>query len=307
MNEKNILSYMGNTPMVRLTKNIPKNSADIYLKVEEFNPGGSIKSRISLQMIIDAEEKGILKPNSDQIIIEPTGGNTGIGLAIASAIKGYKLQLVIPDNYSKEKIKMLKAYGAEVILSNHEIGNDSHIKKTKKIIQQAPDKYVWLDQLRNPSNPGAHFKSTALEILDSLEKIDCFVAGIGSGGTITGIGTRIKEKFPHALIIAVQPKGCDVLQGKAIKHKIQGFSIGYIPPVLNTSIIDDVLEVDYEDVVTCMKELAKTEGLLLGISSGANVYAAKKMAIKLGINKTIVTISPDSGRSYLEVYGGCIK
>jgi len=306
MFEKNILSYMGNTPIVKLTKKLP-NSADIYLKLEEFNPGGSIKSRIALQMIIDAEEKGILKPNSDQIIIEPTGGNTGIGLAIASAIKGYKLQLVIPDNYSKEKIKILKAYGAEVILSNHTIGNDSHIKKTEEIVQKAPEKYIWLDQLRNLSNPGAHYKSTALEILNSLNQINCFIAGIGSGGTITGIGTRIKEKFPDALVIGVQPKGCDVLKGKAIKHKIQGLSIGCIPSVLNTDIIDDVLTVNYEDVVICMKELAKTEGLLLGISSGANVHAAKKMAVKLGINNTIVTLSPDSGRSYLEVYGGHIK
>jgi len=298
----NILSFVGKTPMVKLQKITSKNSADIYLKLEEFNPGGSIKTRIAFQMIIDAEKKGLLKPKSNQKIIEASGGNTGIGLAIVSAIRGYNLTLVIPDNYSKEKIKMLKAYGVKIILSDSSEGNNSHIEKVKEIIQSIPDKYVWLNQFNNISNPEAHYKHTAKEILDSIDEIDCFVAGVGSGGTITGVGQRIKKKFQNAIIIGVQKVGCDILKGKAVKHKIQGLSIGSLPDVFNTALVDEVLSVDYKKVVHCMNKLAKMEGLLLGISSGANIYAALKIASRLGKGKNIVTISPDSGRSYLEVY-----
>lgn len=301
MKSATLLDYVGNTPIVKLQKIIPEDYADVYVKLEEFNPGGSIKSRVAFRMVLDAERVGILVPYSGQTIIEPTGGNTGIGLAIASAIRGYKLLLVIPDNYSRDKIRILQAYGAEVILSDSKTGNSSHIEKTKEIIREYPE-YVWLDQLSNRNNPLAHHEATAKEILDFLPKIDCFTAGIGSGGTITGIGKKVKEKFPEALVVGVQPEGCNVLEGKAIFHRIQGMAIGFLAPVLDRSVVDRVLSVEYEDAVKCMKDLARKEGLLVGISSGANVYSAIVLAKNLGKGKTVVTVAPDSGRSYLEAF-----
>ncbi len=301
MQSLTLLDHVGNTPLVKLQKIVPEGSADIYVKLEEFNPGGSIKSRIAFQMVLDAERKGILKPNSGQTIIEPTGGNTGIGLAVASAIRGYRLILVIPDNYSKEKIKILQAYGVEVFLSNSKSGNNSHVEKVKEIISENPD-YVWLNQLLNKNNPIAHYETTANEILNSLPNVDCFLAGIGSGGTITGIGRKLKEKLPYILVVGVQPEGCNVLEGKAVSHQIQGMAIGILPPVLDVSLVDEMVSIEYEDAVECMKILATKEGLFVGISSGANVQAALKMAKELGEGKVVVTVAPDSGRSYLEVF-----
>lgn len=298
---KSIFDYVGNTPIVKLQKVIPEETADLYIKLEEFNPGGSVKARIAFQMIIDAEKNGILKPNSGQTIIEPTGGNTGIGLAMMGAIRGYKVILVIPDNYSREKTKILGAYGAEIMWSNSKKGNDSHIEKVKEIIKEHTE-YIWLNQIANMSNPNAHYETTGKEILEVLEKVDCFVAGIGSGGTITGVGKRIKEKFPNALIVGVQPVGCDVLKGEAVSHRIQGLAIGTLPPVLGVNIVDKVLSIEYEEAVEYMKRLASEEGLLVGISSGANVCAAIKTAEELGVGKTVVTIAPDGGKSYLEVF-----
>jgi cysteine synthase len=301
MEASTLLDYVGNTPIVKLQKMVPENCSDIYVKLEEFNPGGSIKSRVAFRMVHEAEKTGLLKPNSGQTIIEPTGGNTGIGLAIASAIRGYRLLLVIPDNYSKDKIKVLQAYGAEVLLSDSKSGNNSHIEKVKEILRKKPE-YIWLDQLSNKNNPLAHYETTASEILDYLPTIDCFIAGVGSGGTITGIGKRVKEKFPDSLVIGVQPNGCNILEGKAVFHKIQGMAIGFVAPIFDRSIVDDVLSVEYEDAVECMKILAAKEGLFVGISSGANVYSAIKIAKKLGRGKTVVTVAPDSGRSYLDVF-----
>lgn len=301
---KNIFDFMGNTPIVKLQNVINKGAADIYIKLEEFNPGGSVKARIAFQMIIDAEKYGILKPNSGQTLIEPTGGNTGIGLAMMGAIRGYKVILVIPDNYireSREKTKILRAHGVEIMWSDSKKGNDSHVEKVKEIIKEHAE-YIWLNQFANMSNPNAHYETTGKEILDVLKKVDCFVAGIGSGGTITGVGKRIKEKFPNALVIGVQPVGCDVLKGEAISHRIQGLAIGTLPPVFGVNIVDKVLSIEYEEAVEYMKRLASKEGLLVGISSGANVCAAIKIAKELGAGKTVVTISPDGGRSYLEVF-----
>lgn len=296
-----ILDFMGNTPIVKLQKIIKSPSYNVYIKLEEFNPGGSIKARIALQMIVDAEKRGILKPNSKQTIIESTGGNTGIGLAMVGAIRGYKIILVVPDNYSKEKIKMLRAYGAEVVLSDSRKGNFSHIELMDDILYEHPE-YICLNQFENPSNPKAHYENTGREILEALEKVDCFVAGIGTGGTITGIGKKIKEKFDDAIIVGVQPVGCDVLRGKALPHKIQGLSVGILPPVLDVNIVDTVISVDYEEAVNYMKRFAREEGLFVGISSGANVCAAIKIAEELEEGKIVVTVAPDSGRSYLEEF-----
>jgi cysteine synthase A len=292
---ESILDLMGDTPIVKLQKTVPKDAANVYLKLEEFNPGGSIKARIAFRMIIDAEEKKILKPNSGQTIIEPTGGNTGVGLAMVGAVRG-------PDNYSREKIEILKVYGAKVILSDSKKGNDSHIEKVKEIVKEQHPEYIWLNQFANMSNPKAHYETTGKEIIEALEKVDCFVAGVGTGGTITGGGKVIKEKFPDALIVGVQPMGCDILNGKATLHRIQGLAIGMLPPVLDVNIVDKVLSIEYEEAVEYMKHLASEEGLLVGISSGANVCAAIKMAKELREGKTVVTIAPDSGRSYLEVF-----
>lgn len=298
---KNLLDFMGNTPIVKLQKISP--TSNIYIKLEEFNPGGSIKSRIALKMIDDLEEKGILKPNTNQTIIEATGGNTGIGLAIIGAIRGYKIVLVVPDNYSKDKIKILKAYGAEIHLSDSTKGNFSHIDLMDKLIYENPE-YICPGQFVNISNPNAHYENTGREILDKLEKVDCFVAGIGTGGTITGVGRKIKEKFSDAIIVGVQPAGCNVLEGEAILHGIQGIAIGILPPILNVGIVDKVISVKDEEAIYYMKWLAKKEGLFVGISSGANVCAAIQIAKEIGEDKTVVTIAPDSGRSYLDVLEG---
>jgi cysteine synthase A len=297
----NILEFMGGTPIVKLHKSLPSNIGNVYVKLEEFNPGGSIKSRIAYQMVKQAEERGILFPNSGQTIIEPTGGNTGIGLALVGAIRGYKIVLVIPDNFSKEKIKTLKAYGAKVILSDSRGGNNSHIKLVEEIVKSNPD-YVYLNQFTNPANPMVHYEKTAIEIIESIEKVDCFVAGIGSGGTITGVGRRIKEHFPKSLIVGVQPKGCDVLKGKAIPHKIIALALGMLPEVLDVNIVDRMISVTYEESKRYMIKLAKNEGLLVGISSGANICGAIEMAKELGEESNIITVAPDSGRSYMEVF-----
>jgi len=296
-----ILEFMGRTPSVVLKRIVPTSAARVYVKLEKYNPGGSLKARVALQMVLEAEKKGILRPDSGQTILEPTGGNTGIGLAIVGAIRGYRVILVIPDNYSEEKQKVLRAYGAEVVLSDSTTGNDSHVAKAREILTKNPG-FVWLDQLSNTANPMAHYQNTAAEILASISSIDCFVAGIGSGGTITGIGRRIREAFPQARVIAVQPEGCDVLSGRAIQHQIQGFAIGRIPPILDVNIPDSVFSVTFDQARATMIRLAEKEGLLLGISSGANVYAAIAVSQELDPTKTVVTIAPDGGRSYLDLF-----
>jgi cysteine synthase len=301
MYKQDFTDFVGNTPLVKLRKIVPKGASDVYLKLEEFNPGGSIKTRVALQMIFDAEKKGRLHPFTNQTIIEPTGGNTGIGLSIIAAIRGYKIILVVPDNFSKEKMATLRVYGATVIESDHTKGNDSHITKTKEIIIEHPD-YIWLDQFSNPSNPLAHYLGTGKEIIERLEKVDCFVAGVGSGGTLTGVGRCLKERNKETLVVAVQPKGCDVLKGKAVPHKILALAIGVLPTIFDVNIVDRVISVEFDDVISCLKTLARKEGLFLGLSSGANIFASLEMAKELGEQKTVVTVSPDSGRSYLDAF-----
>lgn len=267
-----ILNDMGNTPLVKLKNPFGDNYAQVYLKMEEFNPGGSIKSRVALQMIEDAEIAGILNPGAT--LIEPTGGNTGIGLAVACSLKGYQLVLTIPDNFSAEKIEVLKKYGAKVTLADHRIGNDCHIKKARELLKDNPD-WICLNQFENPSNPKAHYLYTANEIIEQLNTtIDCFVSVIGSGGTITGISKRLKEYNPEIKIIGVEPKGCNILNNIYIPHKIQATAVGKVGNFFDKSMINEMVSVDFEEVQKIRNYLSFNQGIFVGISSGANVLAA---------------------------------
>ena len=295
-----ILNDMGNTPLVKLKNPFGDNYAQVYLKMEEFNPGGSIKSRGALQMIEDAEIAGILNPGTT--LIEPTGGNTGIGLTVACSLKGYQLVLTIPDNFSAEKIEVLKKYGAKVTLADHRIGNDCHIKKARELLKDNPD-WICLNQFENPSNPKAHYLYTANEIIEQLNTpIDCFVSVIGSGGTITGISKRLKEYNPEIKIIGVEPKGCNILNNIYIPHKIQATAVGKVGNFFDKSMINEMVSVDFEEVQKIRNYLSFNQGIFVGISSGANVLAAFNESKKWDSSKTIVTIAPDSGRSYLELF-----
>ncbi|WP_392452050.1 PLP-dependent cysteine synthase family protein [Streptococcus parasuis] len=295
-----ILKDMGNTPLVKLKNPFGDNFAQVYLKMEEFNPGGSIKSRVALQMIEDAEIAGILNPGTT--LIEPTGGNTGIGLAVACSLKGYQLVLTIPDNFSAEKIEVLKKYAAKVTLADHRIGNDCHIKKARELLKDNPD-WICLNQFENPSNPKAHYLYTANEIIEQLNTpIDCFVSVIGSGGTITGISKRLKEYNPEIKIIGVEPKGCNILNNIYIPHKIQATAVGKVGNFFDKSMINEMVSVDFEEVQKIRNYLSFNQGIFVGISSGANVLAAFNESKKWDSSKTIVTIAPDSGRSYLELF-----
>ena len=285
-----ILNDMGNTPLVKLKNPFGDNYAQVCLKMEEFNPGGSIKSRVALQMIEDAEIAGILNPGAT--LIEPTGGNTGIGLAVACSLKGYQLVLTIPDNFSAEKIEVLKKYGAKVTLADHRIGNDCHIKKARELLKDNPD-WICLNQFENPSNPKAHYLYTANEIIEQLNTpIDCFVSVIGSGGTITGISKRLKEYNPEIKIIGVEPKGCNILNNIYIPHKIQATAVGKVGNFFDKSMINEMVSVDFEEVQKIRNYLSFNQGIFVGISSGANVLAAFNESKKWDSSKTIVTIAP---------------
>ena len=253
-------------------------------------------------MIEDAEIAGILNPGAT--LIEPTGGNTGIGLAVACSLKGYQLVLTIPDNFSAEKIEVLKKYGAKVTLADHRIGNDCHIKKARELLKDKdnPD-WICLNQFENPSNPKAHYLYTANEIIEQLNTpIDCFVSVIGSGGTITGISKRLKEYNPEIKIIGVEPKGCNILNNIYIPHKIQATAVGKVGNFFDKSMINEMVSVDFEEVQKIRNYLSFNQGIFVGISSGANVLAAFNESKKWDSSKTKVTIAPDSGRSYLELF-----
>lgn len=295
-----LLDCIGNTPLVRLPNDFTRTYATILVKLEEYNLGGSIKSRVAKQMIIDAEQNGIININQPQdvTILEASGGNTGIGLAQICAMRGYNCTLTIPTNYSDVRVKILQSMGAKVIRSDHSDGNDSHFRKAEEILEQNPN-FLYMDQINNPSNLKAHYLGTGQEILlQSKFQIDIFVAGIGSGGTITGIGKAIKEKISSCKIIGVQPEGCDVLHGKSIPHNIQGFAIGKIPKILDVDLVDEMIDVNYNDLIELKNLISSKLGLYLGDSSIANILAAIHVAKNIGKNKTIVTISPDGGRNY---------
>ena len=292
----NIYELIGNTPIVHLKNLTNEPMADVYLKLEWFNPGGSVKDRIAIQMIEAAEKEGLLQKH--QTIIEPTSGNTGIGLAMVAAAKQYPIILTMPDSLSIERRKILKGYGAKLILTPAEKG----IKESIRIAQELADEhnYFMPMQFQNINNPKAHMLNTALEILEDLPNLDYFIAGVGTGGTVTGVGTILKEKIPSISIKAVEPKGSAVLNGEDPgPHKIQGIGAGFIPKILDTSVYDEAIKVRDEDAFDTARKLAKELGLFVGISTGANVYAAIELAKKVGPGKTILTVSPSNGERYL--------
>ena len=295
-----ILDLIGNTPMVKLHRIVEKNSAMILAKLEKFNPGGSVKDRIALNMIEQAERKGVLKPGS--VIVEPTSGNTGIGLAIVGAVKGYKVILTMPDGMSQERIQILQSFGAEVILTSAKEGMVGAVEKAREIIATMKDAFM-PQQFMNPDNPAMHRKTTAKEILrDTDGLIDAFVAGVGTGGTITGVGEVLKKHNPKIKIVAVEPKTSSVLSGgKPGPHMIQGIGAGFVPEVLNRQIIDEIVTVEDQESYRMAKRLSREEGVFVGLSSGAACVAALKTAKALGPGKTLVVLFPDSGEHYLSV------
>ncbi|MEX5219746.1 MAG: cysteine synthase A [Nitrospira sp.] len=297
---KEITELIGKTPLVRLNRLSKPGSAGIYAKVESYNPGGSVKDRACLNMINEAERQGKLKPGGT--IVESTSGNTGIGLALVAAVRGYKLILVMPESMSMERASLLSSYGAQLVLTAAWEGMKGSIKEAESIIAQNPS-YFMPDQFSNEANPAIHRTTTGPEILEALDgKVDAFVAAVGTGGTITGCGETIKARNPKAKVIAVEPAGSPVLSGgEPGPHKIQGIGAGFIPKVLNRKILDRVITVTDDEAYQTTKLLAKKEGLLVGISSGANVFAAQKVAEELGPDQTVVTILCDTGERYISI------
>ena len=298
---KQTTELIGRTPLVELAKVSKQNGLDtpIIAKVEFFNPGGSVKDRIAFAMIEDAEKKGILKPGAT--IIEPTSGNTGVGLALVSAVKGYKLILTMPETMSVERRNLVKAYGAEVRLTPGQDGMPGAIKAAEELRDSIPNAVI-LEQFENPANPQRHYDTTGVEIWEDTDgQVDIFVAGVGTGGTISGIGKRLKEKNPNIRIIAVEPASSPVLNGgKSGPHKIQGIGAGFIPNTYNAQVIDEVFDVDNDDAIRTGRLLAQQEGLLVGISSGAAVFAAIQIAKRPeNKGKKIVVLLPDTGERYL--------
>jgi cysteine synthase A len=297
---KHITELIGRTPLVCLNQLSPEGGSTIYAKVESFNPGGSVKDRICLNMINEAERQGKLKPGGT--IVEPTSGNTGIGLALIAAVRGYKLILVMPESMSMERASLLSSYGAQLVLTAAWEGMKGSIKEAESIVAQNPS-YFMPDQFSNPANPAMHRQTTALEIWEALDgRIDAFVAAVGTGGTITGCGEVLKQRNAQVKIIAVEPSGSPVLSGgDPGPHKIQGIGAGFVPKVLNRSILDGVVTVTDDQAYQTAKLLAKREGLLVGISSGANVFAAQKVAQELGPGKNVVTVLCDTGERYISI------
>ncbi len=293
-----ILGTIGNTPIVKLNKITEGLKADIYVKIEAFNPGSSVKDRIALNMINTAEEAGIVKNGFK--IVEPTSGNTGIGLAVVCAVKGYSLTLTMPESMSLERRKILTALGAELDLTPASGGMKAAIERAKEIASDSDLIYI-PDQFRNRANPDVHRKTTAIEIWEDMDhKVDVFVSGIGTGGTITGVGEILKEKNPKLHIIAVEPKGSAILSGGSPgPHKIQGIGAGFVPEVLNTKIYDEVIQIENEEAYKSSRNLAKKEGIFAGISSGAALCAAIKYAKKTHKKENILVILPDTGERYL--------
>jgi cysteine synthase A len=296
----NVGRMVGNTPLVRLARIVEADSAEVLAKVEFFNPGGSVKDRICEGMLDAAEAAGDLKPGGT--IIEPTSGNTGIGLAMLAAVRGYRLILVMPESMSMERASLLSAYGAQLVLTPAWEGMRGAIREAQALREQNPD-YFMPNQFENPANPQAHRTGTAVEILEATEgQVDAFVAAVGTGGTITGVGEVLKEKVPGVQVIAVEPETSAVLSGEeAGPHKIQGIGAGFVPPVLNRNVLDRIIKANDDEAYRTAKQLARLEGLLVGISSGANVWAALQVAKELGPGKRVVTVLPDTGERYFSI------
>ncbi|MST84922.1 MULTISPECIES: cysteine synthase A [Hallella] len=298
---KQITDLIGHTPLVELNKYSAQRGLEtpVLAKVEFFNPGGSVKDRIALAMIEAAERDGKLKPGAT--IIEPTSGNTGVGLALVSAVKGYKLILTMPETMSIERRNLVKAYGAQVKLTSGKDGMPGAIKAAEELRDSIPGSVI-LEQFENPANPQKHYETTGVEIWDDTDgKVDIFVAGVGTGGTISGIGRRLKEKNPNVKVIAVEPTTSPVLNGgKPGPHKIQGIGAGFVPKTYDPKVIDEVFDVDNDAAILAGRQLAQQEGLLVGISSGAAAYAATEIAKRPeNKGKTIVALLPDTGERYL--------
>ena len=298
---KQLTELIGQTPLLELNKFSKSHGIEtpIIAKVEFFNPGGSLKVRIALAMIEDAEKKGLLKPGAT--IIEPTSGNTGVGLALVAAVKGYKLVLTMPETMSIERRNLVKAYGAEVKLTSGAAGMAGAIKAAEELRDATPGSII-LQQFENPANPQKHYDTTGVELWEQTDgNIDIFVAGVGTGGTVSGIGKRLKEKNPNIKIVAVEPKSSAVLNGQPSgPHKIQGIGAGFIPKTYNNEVVDEIFDVENDDAIRTGRQLAREEGLLVGISSGAAAFAASEIAKRPeNKGKKIVALLPDTGERYL--------
>ena len=296
-----ITDLIGHTPLLKLNRFAKENElgADVYAKLEYFNPAGSVKDRIARAMLDDAEARGVLKPGAT--IIEPTSGNTGIGLAAVSAARGYRIILTMPETMSIERRNLLKAYGAELVLTDGSKGMKGAIAKAEELATEIPNSFI-PSQFTNPANPAVHRASTGPEIWkDTDGKVDIFVAGVGTGGTVTGVGEYLKSQNPNVKVVAVEPAGSPVLsQGKSGPHKIQGIGAGFVPETLNTAVYDEIIPVENEDAFATGRALARKEGLLVGISSGAAVWAAAQLAKRPeNAGKLIVALLPDTGDRYL--------
>jgi len=295
---ENITQLIGNTPVIKLNR-LPQNKdAEVLVKIEAFNPGGSIKDRIALAMIEKAERQGKIDKNT--VIVEPTSGNTGIGLAVVAAARGYKLLLIMPETMSEERRKLMKALGADFLLTPGEEGMKGAVRKAGELAAQNSNYFI-PQQFGNPANPEVHSRTTALEIMEQTNgKLDAFVAGVGTGGTITGIGKALKERIPGIEIVAVEPEDSPVLSGgTAGPHNIQGIGAGFIPDVLDMDIIDRIIKVSDNNAINTSRKMAAMEGLLVGISSGAAVWTALQIASELGPGKRVLAIAPDTGERYL--------
>ena len=292
------IELIGRTPILRVTNMIDENSADLYVKLEKFNPGGSVKDRAALGMIEKAEEAGLLKKGS--VIVEPTSGNTGIALAMIGRIKGYKVIIVMPETMSKERRDLIKAYGAELVLTEGSKGMKGAIEKATQMVNEHG--YFMPQQFENIANPEKHYETTAQEIYEDINDLDVFVAGVGTGGTITGIGKSLKEKIDGIEIVAVEPSNSQVIAGKNQgPHKIQGIGAGFVPKNYKQEYVDKVVAVSDENAIKTAVDFTKNEGILVGISSGAAIYAAIEIAKKLGKGKKVLAIAPDGGEKYISM------
>ncbi|MFD1848888.1 cysteine synthase A [Oceanobacillus bengalensis] len=296
----NISDLIGETPIVRLNKVVPDDAAEVYVKLEMFNPSKSVKDRAAFNMIVKAEEEGLIKPGDT--IIEPTSGNTGIGLAMNAAARGYKAILVMPDNSTMERRSILKAYGAEIILTPSEEKMPGCIKKALELQEKIPGSFI-PQQFENTANPDIHRTTTALEILEQMDgDLDAFVCTAGTGGTVTGTGETLKESLSNLHIAVVEPKGSPVLSGgQPGKHKLVGTSPGFVPSILNTNVYDEIIQIADDDALSMLRLLARTEGVFIGPSGAAAVYAAIEVAKHLGKGRKVVCLAPDTGERYLSM------
>lgn len=294
---QSITDLIGNTPIVKLNRVVAEDAADVYVKLEYMNPGSSVKDRIALAMVEAAEESGALKKG--MTLVEPTSGNTGIGLAMVAAAKGYRAVLVMPDTMSMERRNLLRAYGAELVLTPGKEGMKGAVDKAEELAKQ--DEYFMPQQFKNAANPKVHYNTTGPEIVEQMGgQLDAFVAGIGTGGTITGAGGYLKEKYPGIKIYAVEPADSPILAGgHAGPHKLQGLGANFIPDVLNTNVYDEIIHVEGDQAFDFARRVAKEEGILGGISSGAAIYAALEVAKKIGKGKKVLTVLPSNGERYL--------